>query len=405
MKVSLFTPTHDSKFIPTIYEKIGDQFWDEWVILHNGDSRPIDSLTDPRIVQFRDFGGMAYVGRLKREAVERTTGDVLVELDHDDLLLPGCIPALRTAFEQNPQVGFVYSNAVHADRDGKATIPFNEVYGWKYRNFQFEGETLHEHRSFAPTPNAIGKIWFAPNHVRAFRRDSYYAVGGYNADMRILDDLDLMCRLYNHTEFLHVDEPLYLYREHGENTYLKHNAEIQNNVHRIYDQYAQSMALTWAQRKGLRCLNLGGRFDNIPGYENVDVKDAHVICDLDQFWPFENGSVGVIRAWDTLEHLIDPVHTMKEMYRVLAPGGYAFIQVPSTDGRGAFQDPTHVSFWNQNSFLYYCSSQMAKYIDTPVRFQPLRLYTTPHDQMGVCWVRADLLRLDESFRTCGLVEI
>ncbi len=29
------------------------------------------------------------------------------------------------------------------------------------------------------------------------------------------------------------------------------------------------------------------------------------------------------------------------------------ILVPSTDGRGAFQDPTHVSFWNINSFMYY----------------------------------------------------
>jgi hypothetical protein len=35
------------------------------------------------------------------------------------------------------------------------------------------------------------------------------------------------------------------------------------------------------------------------------------------------------------------------------------ILVPSTDGRGAFQDPTHVSFWNANTFAYF-SRQGAK---------------------------------------------
>jgi hypothetical protein len=45
---------------------------------------------------------------------------------------------------------------------------------------------------------------------------------------------------------------------------------------------------------------------------------------------------------------------MNEIWRILKPGGIVDISVPSTDGRGAFQDPTHVSFWNINSFMYYC---------------------------------------------------
>jgi hypothetical protein len=45
---------------------------------------------------------------------------------------------------------------------------------------------------------------------------------------------------------------------------------------------------------------------------------------------------------------------MNEIWRILKPDGIVDISVPSTDGRGAFQDPTHVSFWNINSFMYYC---------------------------------------------------
>jgi hypothetical protein len=67
---------------------------------------------------------------------------------------------------------------------------------------------------------------------------------------------------------------------------------------------------------------------------------------------------------------------MKEIYRVLAHGGWFICEVPSTDGRGAFQDPTHVSYWNANSFWYYCSQEYARFIynDGGIRFQQYDCY-------------------------------
>ena len=61
--------------------------------------------------------------------------------------------------------------------------------------------------------------------------------------------------------------------------------------------------------------------------------------------------------------------------------GWAFIEVPSTDGRGAFQDPTHVSFWNENSFTYYTEAGRAAYIrNKDVRFQSYRVETLFHNE-------------------------
>jgi predicted SAM-dependent methyltransferase len=54
------------------------------------------------------------------------------------------------------------------------------------------------------------------------------------------------------------------------------------------------------------------------------------------------------------EHLPSKIHTMNEAWRVLEPGGALEIIVPTTDGRGAFQDPTHVSFWTPNDAWYFC---------------------------------------------------
>jgi O-antigen biosynthesis protein len=201
--------------------------------------------------------------------------------------------------------------------------------------------------------------------------------------MRVLDDQDLICRTYLATEFKHMDRCLYLYRIDGNNTWLRHNGEIQQNTIRIGDQYLRRLAAGWAELKGLLKLNLGGRFNRQPGFLNVDLRDADMCCDLRERWPFGDNSVGVILADDFLEHLPEKLHAIKEVYRVLAPGGYFLSRTPSTDGRGAFQDPTHCAYYNENSFLYYSDSRWAQYIDSPVRFQSLRLYTTQSDAQRV----------------------
>jgi hypothetical protein len=102
-------------------------------------------------------------------------------------------------------------------------------------------------------------------------------------------------------------------------------------------------------------LNLGCCDALLPDHVNVDIVEGPGIqvVDLRQRWPWADGSIDHIRAWDIIEHLPDKIFTMNELWRVLRPGGTAEIAVPTTEGTGAFQDPTHVSFWNRRSFLYY----------------------------------------------------
>ncbi|MGB5443609.1 MAG: glycosyltransferase [Gammaproteobacteria bacterium] len=99
------------------------------------------------------------------------------------------------------------------------------------------------------------------------------------------------------------------------------------------------------------------------GFTGVDVDASwpgvDVEADLSKRLPFSDSSVEEIRAYDVIEHLPDRIHTMNELWRVCKHGAILDIRVPSTDGRGAFQDPTHVSFWNVNSFMYYSSDYPA----------------------------------------------
>lgn len=109
-------------------------------------------------------------------------------------------------------------------------------------------------------------------------------------------------------------------------------------------------------------LNLGSSDRFLEGFISVDIDPiADVVADLSQPWPWADSSVDEVKAFDIFEHLPDKRHTMNELWRVLKPGGKAEIDVPSAArGAGAFQDPTHCSYWTANDFEYYEKGNFAR---------------------------------------------
>lgn len=115
-------------------------------------------------------------------------------------------------------------------------------------------------------------------------------------------------------------------------------------------------AIQWAEQNKLRKVELGARYVVWPGFERVDIvpeKGIDIVTDLNNPWPIPNNSVGCLKAHHVFEHLNSAIHAMTESWRVLAPGGWLLLQVPSTGDWSAFQDPTHRNFWNLNSIWYY----------------------------------------------------
>lgn len=102
-------------------------------------------------------------------------------------------------------------------------------------------------------------------------------------------------------------------------------------------------------------LNLGACDRKFPGYLSVDIcPPADIVTDLEKSWPWSESSIEAVKAFDIIEHITDRIHFMNELHRVMSPGSQAEIEVPSaTHGAGAFQDPTHKSFWTLNSFQYF----------------------------------------------------
>jgi len=403
MKLSMFTPTHRTDYLQRLKKSIDAQTFTnwEWVIVPNNGAT-ID-FQDERINIVRS-STVGNIGKLKSFACANCTGDALLEVDHDDELTPDCLEEIAAAFRDD-EVDFAFSNWCDVKPDYSSRT-YDTVYGWQVRPEKYKDHTLQSMVSFPADPRSCSKIWYCPNHIRCWRSSFYRAVGGHDASLDILDDHDLVCRTYIKARGIkHVDKCLYLYHLHDNNTcYGEKNAKIQTMTLELHDKYIYPMVERWSEINKLRKINLNDGMENLEHYENYNVSER---CFESAKWPFEDGSVGVFRAHDCLSLMRNPIHVMKEIYRCLVPNGWLLSLTPSTDGRGAFQDPRHVTYWNSNSFWYYTNRHQARFIGTPVKFQLNRVKTffpsDWHKEHNISYVKADLVKFNG--RTPGLIEI
>ena len=410
LKFSIITPEHDPKNIPYLleaFESLCEQThanW-EWILAINNKFLPqhVPKIIKehPKVKIYHTYIDTINIGAIKKEAFSLGTGDVLVELDHDDMLVSVCLEKLNIAY-QDKEIGFTYSNCAMLNMEGNF-IPFDSARGWTHKSFIWKGKELTAMNSFSPSSQSLSYIWYAPDHVRSWRKTHYDDIGGHNSELFVCDDHELCIRTYLTTKMHFVPEILYIYRITGNNTSInKRNSEIQEKTKELHAQYAQKLAEKDAKDRKLLCVDIGGGLNPYPNYLSIDLReDADIIHDLNDGIPLEDNTVGVLNASHILEHLHDKTKIMAEIHRVLAPGGWAFIQVPSTDGRGAFQDPTHVSYWNENCFLYYTDAYLANFIDNKdIRFQEYRKQTYfPNEWMknlGVCVTDAWLVAIKDN---------
>jgi SAM-dependent methyltransferase len=178
---------------------------------------------------------------------------------------------------------------------------------------------------------------------------------------------------------VHMPKVLYYYRflPGNDNTHLLRYNDVQKKTFELFHQYGCELAEHDADKRKLLKVDISPSHNRRSDCISIgNESSCDIQCDLNDKIPLEDNSAFVLYANDILQKLKDPIHIMNEIHRVLCDGGWAFITVPSTDGRGAFQDPTHISYWNENSFWYYTRADKAQYIhNTSIRFQEYRLDT------------------------------
>lgn len=106
--------------------------------------------------------------------------------------------------------------------------------------------------------------------------------------------------------------------------------------------------------------------------------------------PFVDDTFSEILLDNVLEHATDTTGVLAEIHRVLRPGGIAYVYVPFYTAHGAYSDPTHRSFFTEQTFDYY--SVDAKY-DHYADFAFERVSTEFHYSKAISWLPWRRLKL------------
>ncbi len=103
-----------------------------------------------------------------------------------------------------------------------------------------------------------------------------------------------------------------------------------------------------------RCLNVGSGDIVRPGYINIDIRalpSIDLVADVVRL-PFDDRSFLFVECQDVLEH-VDIVPAMRELHRIISPGGLLAIQAVHFSSRDYHVDPTHVRAYSNRTFEFF----------------------------------------------------
>lgn len=252
--ISYFTPIYNTgdKLFNT-YQSLLNQTYSnwEWVLVNDSTDggktlKIAESIAakDPRVrlYDFREKSG-GNIGEVKWRCCTLAKGFILAELDHDDLLVPWCTEDLYKAAKKHPEAGFFFNDTLEVDENWNSlTYPEGFALGYgSYRKEEYAGKMMDVSNQQNINPKTIRHIVGVPNHVRAWRRSTYFEIGGHNRNLTIADDYELVIRTFLKTITCKIPKLGYvqfLYNNaNGQNTHNLSRADIQRRVRTISYYY------------------------------------------------------------------------------------------------------------------------------------------------------------------------
>ena len=347
----------------------------ELIIVDNGSDPPISppftGFNETTVI--RNETNLGFPAAVN-QGIRAAKGDVIVLLNNDVIVTPGWANRLLRGLESFSIVGPLTNYA--AGMQG-VTVPVYDS---------------------ADALNRVAEEWAQENdgreievnwvigYLMAFRKSLFDEIGEFDESLWPCsgEEIDFCYRARAVGLRIGVVADLYVHH-YGSKTFkamdVDYQAICERNDKHLRDKWGGDF---WSgQEVGLKVspmkpgevrLNLGCGYDHIDGYVNIDNREEvkpDVVCDVIDGLPYEDSTVDYVRAHDFLEHiplgLTVPVVT--EIWRVLKPGGTLESLTPDAEnGQGAFQDPHHLSFWVENSWLYFSDKNARDLYGTKANF-------------------------------------
>jgi O-antigen biosynthesis protein len=260
-KISVFTPVYNTgrdKLLRT-YRSLQRQTyadWD-WVIAddHSSDDATLAALReitrDYRVSIHNLAKPSGNIGQLKGHLCSVASGDIFLELDHDDVLTPDALAWVAQALWRHPECGVAYTNWSERYENSDLCHHYGADYAFGYGRAHWETHA-QRYETFTPgeaqylvqdalhiNAKTIRHIVGVPNHVRAWTKKAYFEAGGYSS-LHVADDYELLVRLFLTTRFVHIPKLCYVQFYNTEsigNAQKIRNKEIQRVVRFVSEQY------------------------------------------------------------------------------------------------------------------------------------------------------------------------
>lgn len=199
-----------SKFIDRCVESILKQSvpYDEIIIVDDGSTpnhadyvEKFDQISGIRVVK-KPNGGQ---GSARNFGASIADADFISFLDQDDFLLADHNKILSTKLLENPDVGYVYGDAVEADGEGNII-----------RYGMIKDHALHPKENIV---HFVGQDCFILPSASMITKSAFSKVGGFDEQFTGYEDDDLFLRLFRAGfKGVFIDEPVYVWCIHGEST-------------------------------------------------------------------------------------------------------------------------------------------------------------------------------------------
>lgn len=198
----LIAQYNNGKYFDACYQSITAQTYANWEVIIVDDCSTDNSVAqmkkligdDPRFKLYQN-GENKGCGFTKRRLAELATGEICGFLDPDDTITEDAVSIMVEKHIENSEVSIVYSDCVFCDEE-LAVIHVKKT-----------GQVQSKVTSFT---NYYAEI-FA---WTTFKKQFYDQTEGINKTLKRAVDQDLVMRLYEVGEVLHVPESLYRYRQH-----------------------------------------------------------------------------------------------------------------------------------------------------------------------------------------------
>ena len=208
----------------------------EWVIIDDSNEDTHfqflrkNMIDDSRIRLYRRSENNGSIGNVKNEAVSLCRGKYILELDHDDEILPDVLKDASNIFVSDDDVGFIYMDFINIYENGD---------NFNYGDFICKGYGSYyckkhdgKWRFVYNTPNinnvTLRHLTCCPNHPRIWRRDLLIKIGNYCEMLPICDDYEILLRTAVNTKIVKIPKLGYIqyFNNSNNNFSLIRNSEI-----------------------------------------------------------------------------------------------------------------------------------------------------------------------------------